>query len=80
MNLEVEDAIDLDLDIILGDGGLIVNIDDLLLQTVVIAHLIDEWQLEAETRFQNLIELSEALQDLGFLLMRENVKSGVQRC
>lgn len=80
MNLEVEDAIDLDLDIILGDGGLIVNIDDLLLQTVVIAHLIDEWQLEAETRFQNLIELSEALQDLGFLLMRENVKSGVQHC
>jgi hypothetical protein len=67
-NLEVQNTVDLDLDVVLGDSGLGVDGEDLFLQVVMVADKIDEGPLEAEAGLEDLDEAAEALKDHYVLL------------
>ena len=48
-NAEVKDAVDFDLDVVLGDGELLVDVEDLLLEGMVVGDGVHEGDLEIET-------------------------------
>ena len=69
---EVEDTVNLYFYVVLCDGSLRLDLQDLLLHCVVVGYYIDERDLELETRGKGFREAAEALENGDVLLSDED--------
>ncbi len=70
-DLHVEDAIDLDRDVILRDALLRRDVDRLLLERVPVGHPVEERHEHVETCFERRRVLAQPLDDIGLLLRHD---------
>jgi len=70
-DLEVEDPVDLELRIVLGDANLRWHVERNLAQIVPIGDLVDERNHEAQARLEHFVELAPALDDERALLRHD---------
>ena len=70
---EVEHTIDLDLDVILRDGGLRVNVEDLLLKTVLVGNSLENGDFKSETGLDSAREKAEAFNDGDLPLLNHDI-------
>jgi hypothetical protein len=59
----VQDSVDLDFDVVFGDGGLGVDVEHVFLQVVHVGYLFKDWDFEAETGARLAGVATEALDD-----------------
>lgn len=77
-DLDIEDAVDEDADIVLGDGGLVGDRDGLLLERVDVGDLVNKGDEQVDTRLQGLGVLAEPFNNKG-LLLRYNTDAPINR-
>ena len=77
-HLEIQDAVDLQLRIVLGDADLAGNVERNLAQVVLVTHGVDERDDEIQPRLQNAMESAEALDHEGALLRNDAEVAGQQ--
>ncbi len=70
-NLDVEDAVDLDGDVVLGDGGLVGDGDGLLLERVDVGDAVDEGDEHVDPGAERLDVLAEPLHHERLLLRHD---------